>query len=220
MKKITKLAVLSAISTATISVPLGTTLADTKLTYSEEITKKIEDMRKETKTNFPSHNFSARSILEKNHPYYPSGSHRHVDHKRREQSHYHTERKTHRHVERKITTHRNVYERHVTRNNSGDALASGIIGFAAGTILGNVLKKPEQPEVIYQTVPQNQIVYQEVPQNQVIYEVQSTTYQPVQQPRTADWLQYCKKKYRSFNPKTGTFRGYDGLEHFCYAPLN
>ncbi|ATP12654.1 hypothetical protein BHOIPH791_11460 [Bartonella henselae] len=231
MKKITKLAVLSAISTATIWVPLGTTLADTKLTYSEEITKKIEDMKKEMKTNFPSHNFSAHSVLEKHHPYYPSSNHHHhhVDHKRREQSHHHTERKTHRHVERKITTHRHIYEHHVTtRNNSGDALASGIIGLAAGTILGNVLKKPEQPKIIYQTVPQSrviyqeipQVVYQQIPQNQVIYEVQPTgTYQPIQQPWTTDWLQYCKKKYRSFNPKTGTFRGYDGLDHFCYAPL-
>ncbi|WP_375609907.1 BA14K family protein, partial [Bartonella sp. AC53GZZY] len=25
---------------------------------------------------------------------------------------------------------------------------------------------------------------------------------------------------RSFNPKTGTFRGSDGLNHVCYAPIN
>ncbi|WP_019221429.1 BA14K family protein [Bartonella senegalensis] len=238
MKKITKLAVFSAISTATIWAPLSTTLAGAKSIYDEEITKKIEDVKRKMDVHFPSHdfsirshNYSARSVLEKHHPYYPSSNHhhRHVDHKRKEQNHYHVERKIHRHVERKMTTHRHIHEHHVTRHNSGDALAAGIIGLAAGTILSNVLKKSEQPKIIYQTMPQSRVVYQEVPQgvyqqvpqNQVIYEVQSTaTYQPLQQPWTDAWLQYCKKKYRSFNPKTGTFRGYDGLEHFCYAPLN
>ncbi|ENR10356.1 hypothetical protein C068_01349 [Brucella sp. UK38/05] len=31
------------------------------------------------------------------------------------------------------------------------------------------------------------------------------------------WYQYCSGRYRSFNPKTGTYRGYDGRDHFCTA---
>jgi hypothetical protein len=29
------------------------------------------------------------------------------------------------------------------------------------------------------------------------------------------WLAYCSAKYRSFDPTTGTFLGYDGLRHPC-----
>jgi Ni/Co efflux regulator RcnB len=29
------------------------------------------------------------------------------------------------------------------------------------------------------------------------------------------WYEYCSSKYRSFNPNTGTYTGYDGLTHYC-----
>lgn len=35
------------------------------------------------------------------------------------------------------------------------------------------------------------------------------------EPWSRAWLDACKSRYRSFNPETGTFRGYDGLDHFC-----
>ncbi len=28
-----------------------------------------------------------------------------------------------------------------------------------------------------------------------------------------NWIAYCSRKYRSFDPRTGTFLGYDGLRH-------
>jgi hypothetical protein len=34
-------------------------------------------------------------------------------------------------------------------------------------------------------------------------------------PRSAGWLSYCESRYRTFNPRTGTFIGSDGLRHFC-----
>lgn len=37
------------------------------------------------------------------------------------------------------------------------------------------------------------------------------------EPWTHDWYRYCTRRYRSFNPNTGTFRGYDGKDHFCVA---
>jgi hypothetical protein len=43
-------------------------------------------------------------------------------------------------------------------------------------------------------------------------------YQPVgyrPQPWTEDWYAYCSSRYRSFNPRSGTFVGYDGYERFC-----
>ncbi len=30
-----------------------------------------------------------------------------------------------------------------------------------------------------------------------------------------DWLAYCSSKYRSFNPATGLYLGYDGQYHPC-----
>jgi BA14K-like protein len=38
------------------------------------------------------------------------------------------------------------------------------------------------------------------------------------EPWTRDWYRYCDNKYRSFNAKTGTYRGFDGRDHFCNAP--
>ncbi len=31
------------------------------------------------------------------------------------------------------------------------------------------------------------------------------------------WYRYCERRYRSFNPRTGYFLGYDGRYHFCRA---
>jgi hypothetical protein len=31
----------------------------------------------------------------------------------------------------------------------------------------------------------------------------------------SDWIAYCSSKYRSFDPRTGTYLGYDGLRHPC-----
>ena len=34
-------------------------------------------------------------------------------------------------------------------------------------------------------------------------------------PWTPDWYAYCASRYRSFDPGTGYFMGYDGFPHFC-----
>lgn len=30
-----------------------------------------------------------------------------------------------------------------------------------------------------------------------------------------DWLDYCFSRYRSFDPRSGTYLGYDGRRHYC-----
>ena len=30
-----------------------------------------------------------------------------------------------------------------------------------------------------------------------------------------EWYEYCTERYRSFNPETGKYMGYDGEWHFC-----
>ncbi|MGU3495038.1 BA14K family protein [Xanthobacteraceae bacterium A53D] len=34
-------------------------------------------------------------------------------------------------------------------------------------------------------------------------------------PQSSNWIAYCSRKYRSFDPRTGTFLGYDGRRHPC-----
>lgn len=38
---------------------------------------------------------------------------------------------------------------------------------------------------------------------------------PVYVGAPANWIAYCSRKYRSFDPRTGTFLGYDGRRHPC-----
>lgn len=40
-------------------------------------------------------------------------------------------------------------------------------------------------------------------------------YVVVSQPWSPEWYRYCEGRYRTFNARTGTFTGYDGLQHFC-----
>ena len=37
-------------------------------------------------------------------------------------------------------------------------------------------------------------------------------------PHTEAWLRFCRARYRSFNPATGTYRGHDGRDRACVAP--
>lgn len=88
------------------------------------------------------------------------------------------------------------------RHHHGDALAAGIFGFAAGAILSSALA----PRYYYQPAP----VYAAPP---VIYGTTPAYYAP--EPWTSDWYSYCSSRYRSFDPQTGYFLGYDGNYRFC-----
>ena len=77
----------------------------------------------------------------------------------------------------------------------GNALAAGIIGFGVGAIVASTLT----PREVYVAPPPPRYA--------------PVAYGP--QPWSPDWYSYCYSRYRSFNPNTGTFRGYDGYDHFC-----
>lgn len=70
------------------------------------------------------------------------------------------------------------------------AAAAGIIGLAAGAIIGSTASHHDAPP----PPP------------------------PAHSPRpwTGEWYRYCSSKYRSFNPHTGYYHGYDGHQHFCH----
>ena len=108
---------------------------------------------------------------------------------------------------------------------SGDAVAAGVIGLAAGALIGSALSQPQptyvQPEPIYDAPP----AYYPAPR--AYYPAPRAYYAPPRQvtyyrqggfePWSRSWYNYCSDRYRSFNPNTGTYRGYDGRGHFCTA---
>ena len=32
---------------------------------------------------------------------------------------------------------------------------------------------------------------------------------------STEWLAYCSQRFRSFDPASGTYLGYDGYRHYC-----
>jgi len=94
----------------------------------------------------------------------------------------------------------------------------------------------QQPVQIYRRAPGYQVV--EYAQRQPFYQQpfyrQAPSYRPVAYPQrrttyygqpsrsyrapapwTRDWYNACTARYRSFDPRSGTFLGYDGRRHFC-----
>jgi hypothetical protein len=107
------------------------------------------------------------------------------------------------------------WKRHRHHDNGGEAVAAGIIGFAAGAILGGALSQPRygygyyEPDVVY--VEPAPVYAEPAP----VYVRPAPVYAHALQPWSPDWYAYCDAKYRSFNPETGYFLGYDGEYHFC-----
>jgi hypothetical protein len=96
------------------------------------------------------------------------------------------------------------------RRDNGDAVAAGIAGLAAGVIAGAILSDPG-PRRVYEAPPR----YYYRDRQPVRY--YHRDYDDGLQPWTPDWYRYCQDRYRSFDPRSGTFMGYDGQEHFCTA---
>ncbi|SIQ25989.1 BA14K-like protein [Rhizobium sp. RU20A] len=113
----------------------------------------------------------------------------------------------------------------------GDAIALGALGLATGVIVGGALANQQPRGRVYIDPPYDD--YQPAPvyrERRVYRETYDSDYSPVYrqprpvqayggayQPWTPSWYRYCAQRYRSFNPDTGTFRGYDGRNYFCTA---
>lgn len=104
-----------------------------------------------------------------------------------------------------------VIRHHRPRHRNNDALVGGLIGLTAGLIIMDAVKNQPRPQPVYRPAPQ-------------VYDYPPAPYHPSQveygggiEPWSRDWYRYCSDRYRSFNPETGTYRGYDGRNHFCVA---
>ena len=99
--------------------------------------------------------------------------------------------------------------RHRHHHNGAGVAAAGIFGLAAGALIGSALSQPRYRYYGYQPAP----VYAEPPPP-VVYQT-APVYYARPDPWTPEWYQYCDQRYRSFDPQTGYFLGYDGNYHFC-----
>jgi Ni/Co efflux regulator RcnB len=80
-----------------------------------------------------------------------------------------------------------------------------------GIIGGAIANQPRYEERRVYVEPD----YYPEPEPRVIY--RQPVVVPSYEPWTQSWYDYCARRYRSFNPNSGTFVGYDGREHFCTA---
>ena len=105
---------------------------------------------------------------------------------------------------------------------NGDAVLLGVLGLAAGAIIaGALLSDPGPRPAHVEPLPQpgygppngwaGSDYYPPAPVDD------GYAHGAAIQPWTAEWYRYCSQRYRSFKPATGTYRGYDGLDHFCVA---
>lgn len=142
----------------------------------------------------------------------------------------------------KVHKHHKKHKRHHHRHN-GDALAAGLLGFAIGAIIVDQATRPRtvyvQPDPVYvapqpvyrepyiQRRPLNDVYetpryddsyddgydnYDDGGPKVIRYEDEvAVTYEPW----TPEWARWCDNRFKTFNINTGTYRGYDGKDHFC-----
>ncbi|WP_106753101.1 BA14K family protein [Pannonibacter carbonis] len=128
------------------------------------------------------------------------------------------------------------------RDNTDAAIAAGVIGLAAGAILlgtlGNSNSAPPPPAYYPPAPAYGGPVYGGPAYGGPVYvgPAYGAGVQPIPQPGvpvddrpiiahgnagvgyqpwSPAWYDYCRSRYRSFNPQTGTFTTYSGEKRFC-----
>lgn len=108
-----------------------------------------------------------------------------------------------------------------------DAVAAGIAGLAAGAILGSVLSHPRHYGGSVHYAPPVRHYYPRryyAPRYRYAppprYPYRSRVYVAPRHPRVGtafspEWIAYCARKYKSFNPRTGTYLAYSGKVRMC-----
>ncbi|KQY15391.1 BA14K family protein [Rhizobium sp. Root482] len=108
--------------------------------------------------------------------------------------------------------HRDYY-RHHGHYNGGDAAALGALGLATGVIIGGAIaSQPRYQERVYIDPEPEYYRPRPVYRRPVVVQNYGSL-----EPWSPAWYRYCEQRYRSFEPRSGTFTGYDGQQHFCNA---
>jgi hypothetical protein len=107
-------------------------------------------------------------------------------------------------------------------NDVGAAVALGVIGLATGAIIGGALSAPRaEPEIIYDPrYPRHYgsgVEYFDPADRRAGYRPSAPVveYDVNPAPYSGEWYRYCAEKYRSFNPRTGTYTTYSGEQRVC-----
>lgn len=99
----------------------------------------------------------------------------------------------------------------------GDAAAAAIVGGIVGLGIGAALASPRYYEPApryYEPAPRyyERRVYRPKP----VYRAAPRYYSSnVLRPWSREWYDYCSARYRSFDPRSGTFQPYHGPRQFC-----
>ncbi|MGY5805449.1 BA14K family protein [Rhizobium hainanense] len=113
------------------------------------------------------------------------------------------------------------------RHRNRDGWALGAAGLATGLIVGSAIaSQPRyvEPAPAYvdpgYDAPPPGYYYRPAPRR-VYVERDVSYYAPPPayglRPWSPAWMRYCYDRYRSFDSRSGTYVGYDGMRHFCTA---
>ncbi|BBE71662.1 BA14K family protein [Oharaeibacter diazotrophicus] len=91
--------------------------------------------------------------------------------------------------------YRRWYRRHHHHDSGRNLGAAALFGLAAGALAGGIIANQSAPQVTGS-----------------IGRVPSAGGYP---PGSSGYVAYCSAKYRSFDPGSGTYLGYDGARHYC-----
>ncbi len=108
-----------------------------------------------------------------------------------------------------------------------DGWALGAAGLATGLIVGSAIASqpryvepgPVYADPDYDAPPPP--YYYRPPPRRIDVERDVSYYAPAPayglRPWSPAWMRYCYDRYRSFDSRSGTYVGYDGMRHFCAA---
>lgn len=100
------------------------------------------------------------------------------------------------------------YRHHRRHFDGGDALVGGAIGLGVGALLGSALAAPPPPPPPTYYYP-SRPVYVEPPSYRDTIPARSYYGGP------RGHVEACFARYRSYDPRSDTFLGYDGYRHPC-----
>jgi hypothetical protein len=110
-------------------------------------------------------------------------------------------------------------------HHNGNGWAIGAAGLATGLIVGSAIaSQPRyvEPDPVYvdpDYAPPSPYYYR-APPRRVYVERDVGYYAPQSvglRPWSSQWMRYCYDRYSSFDGRSGTYLGYDGMRHFCTA---
>lgn len=108
------------------------------------------------------------------------------------------------------------------------AIAAGVLGLAAGAIIGGAMinnntpsAAPVVPVYPQPTYPPHRPGFDRYEHHRPHYR-DTRYYNPRKwgEPFSPEWYRYCAGEYRSFDPKTGTYRARNGRVQFCEIPAH